>query len=179
MALGQPAMLSNDTVSHPAFASGRVFINTNLGAVAAIDAYSGATAWLTIYPRDDSNAIMRQRGLMGGGWGWGGVPMAASTDQSKPWEFNSVIVQDGKVFVLPNDGRHILIYDAGTGEEIKRINREIEFNNDTVKLTMLLGVTGDRLIVGGPRSGASYAKIFCLNWRTYTPNPNDERKLDG
>src|SRR6185436_18581400 len=179
MNMAQPSLPSNDTLSHAAFASGRVFINTNLGAVAAIDAYSGATAWLTIYPRDEGNAIMRQRGMMGGGWGWGGaMPATPTSDQSKPWEFNPVIVQDGKVFVLPNDGKHVLIYDAATDEELKHINREIEFNNDAVKLTMLLGVVGDRLFAGGPRSGQTYAKIFCLDWRTYTPNANDDRKLD-
>src|SRR5438445_3051375 len=174
MAIGQPPLLSNDTLSHPAFASGRVFINTNLGAVAAIDAYSGATAWLTIYPRDEGNAIMRQRGMMGGGWGWGGaMPMTPSGDQGKPWEFNPVIVQDGKVFVLPNDGRHVLIYDAGTGEEIKRINREIELlDGSSAKLTTLLAVMGEKLILG------SQKKLFCINWAKYDAKNGLPAKLD-
>src|SRR5258706_1237212 len=175
MAIGQPAMLSNDTLSHPAFASGRVFINTNLGAVAAIDAYSGATAWLTIYPRDEGNAIMRQRGMMGGGWGWGGaMPMTPTGDQGKAWEFNPVIVQDGKVFTLPNDGRHVLIYDAGTGEEGKRINREIELlDGNTVKVTMLLGVMGEKLVFG------SQKELFCIKWGKIEPENGQPAKLDA
>ena len=47
-------------------ASGRIFVLTNLGAVAAIDAYSGATAWLTIYPRDENDNAARQRMAMAG-----------------------------------------------------------------------------------------------------------------
>ena len=39
-----------ESVSHLAYANGRVYVQTNLGALAALDAYTGAVAWLDIYP---------------------------------------------------------------------------------------------------------------------------------
>src|SRR5262249_15850802 len=103
-------------------------------------------------------------------------PMAPSQDSAKPWEFNPVIVGDGKVFVLPNDGKHLLIYDAASGDEVKRINREIEYNGDTTKLTMLLSVMGEKLLVAG-RDGDG-GKEFYLNWQTYAQKKPEDRQLD-
>jgi outer membrane protein assembly factor BamB/tetratricopeptide (TPR) repeat protein len=171
---GMPsAVHSSETLSHAAFASGRIFVLTNLGALAAIDAYSGATAWLTIYPRDESIAMARTR--QAGRFGWNGNPAVTATqDLARPWEFNPVIVQDGKVFTLPNDGRHLLIYDAATGDEIKRINRNIAYNDTSTRLTMLLAVVGEKLIVAGRNKDF----IFGLNWQTYAQKNPDDNSLD-
>ena len=38
--------------SHLAYSGGRLYAMTNLGALAAIDAYDGTIVWLNIYPRD-------------------------------------------------------------------------------------------------------------------------------
>src|SRR5205814_10543049 len=52
-------------VAHLAYASGRLYVLTNLGALAAVDAYDGTIVWLNIYPRDvatDTNrALMRSQ----------------------------------------------------------------------------------------------------------------------
>ena len=45
-------MTPGDSTSHLAYANGRVYVLTNLGALAALDAYSGTIAWLNIYPLD-------------------------------------------------------------------------------------------------------------------------------
>ena len=39
-----------DSVAHLAYAGGRVYAVTNLGAVASVNAYTGTIAWLSIYP---------------------------------------------------------------------------------------------------------------------------------
>lgn len=156
----------SETLSHLAFASGRVFVVTNLGAVAAVDAYSGATAWLTIYPRDQVVADRRAR-AMGGAWmgGFQGGGAGTSADAPKPWEFNPVMVSDGKVFVLPTDGHYLTVYDATNGEEIRRIPRQFEYGIYKPKLDVLVGIDGERMFVAGgnPNSNSDEA-IFCLDW---------------
>src|SRR6185503_16690224 len=104
--MGQPNLMG-ESLSHLAYSSGRVFVLTNLGACAALDAYSGTISWLNIYPRDAMNMNPE---------GWRGVRQQMPSG-IQGWEYNPVIVRDGKVFILPTDGRHILIYDAGTGVE--------------------------------------------------------------
>ena len=46
---------SQQGVSHLAYASGRVFCLTNLGAMAALNAYDGTIAWLNVYPREEQD----------------------------------------------------------------------------------------------------------------------------
>ncbi len=163
-----------DSLSHLAFGSGRVYVLTNLGAVAAIDAYSGATVWLTIYPRSEQaiNALQqRQMRIM-----WGGINQmaaSASSDALKPWELNPVILSGGCVFALPSDGTHIMVYSAGTGEEVKRVPREIEYGGRTTKLTMLLAVSGQKLIAAA-RDG-----ILFLDWTKADPVEPNSRRLQA
>lgn len=150
----------SEAVSHLAYAGGRVYAVTNLGAVAAVDAYAGTIAWLALYPKPHqfANAFiaMQMRGEGGAG----------GPQQRKPWAQNPAILRDGKVFALPTDARHLLVYDAATGDEIKRIAMEDFDEADT-----LLGVVGDRLIVAGAN------RIFCINWPAYQPGKGREPSL--
>src|SRR5665213_887862 len=158
---GMPIPQSDDT-SHLAYANGRVFVQTNLGAFAALDAYGGAVVWLDIYPTDRQsldrqpmNPFMRQSQMQ--------APPAM------PWSFNPVIVDGGYAFTLPTDSHDLLVYDTATGVEIKRIDmQDVEQKanrNDSHKVTnidTLLGVIGDRLVLTGERG------VVCLNWRNYS-----------
>jgi outer membrane protein assembly factor BamB len=149
-------MSGGQSVSHLAYSSGRLFCNTNLGAVAAVGAYDGTIAWLNVYPREDAPAgpiAMRRMGYR-------------QRQTEKPWAFNPVIVSDGKVFVLPNDAKHAHVYDAGNGAEIKRVALS-SFEGASA----LLGVSGDRLVV------ASESKIFCVNWPKYDPAAEPVKNL--
>ncbi len=144
---GDTPSYSSDTVSHLAYASGRLFVLTNLGAVAAVDAYGGSIAWLNIYPRDVDADPGNVRARV-----WrGGAPT-----QNRPWAGNPVMVQDGKVFVLPTDGKHVLVYNAGSGAEIKRLNLIDFVNPDT-----LVGVNGNRMVLAGDYS------VYCVDWTKY------------
>jgi outer membrane protein assembly factor BamB len=87
--------LRSENLSHVAYASGRLFVLTNLGVVAAVDAYSGSVAWLNIYPRSVPENVRFNMGrvIVNGG--------------NRPWTYNPALVQDGKVFALPADGAHV------------------------------------------------------------------------
>ncbi|MCC7349629.1 MAG: PQQ-binding-like beta-propeller repeat protein [Phycisphaerales bacterium] len=149
MMWGGEVPLPYETCAQLAYSSGRLYVLTNLGALAAVDAYRGSIAWLSIYPRNVSeDANMRFRRFGG----------SAVQNFVKPWTLNPLILQDGRLFALPSDAQHVLIYDASTGMEQKRINLADAYNADT-----LVGVMGSRLVLAGER------RVVCLNWPNYDP----------
>lgn len=134
--------------SQIAYSGGRVYILSNSGAMASVDAYSGTIAWLNIYPRSTVQTPEMMRLRFGGG-----VPAMESTP---PWQNNPVIVSDGRVFVLPTDGSFIHVYDAGNGVEIKRI--PTDYLNRDNRLVTLVGVSGDKLVA------ENGDEVCCFNW---------------
>jgi outer membrane protein assembly factor BamB len=155
---GQPTSI--ETTSHLAYANGRIYALSNLGALAAVDAYSGTIAWLSIYER----GVSQFDAFINGGGGGGNVP-GGMGQPPKPWTYNPVIVKDGKVFVLPTEGRYIYVYDANSGAEVKRINRTSWGKIGNVE--MLLAVMGDRMVVASDRV------IGFFDWRKYDPENPD------
>ncbi|MGA3066947.1 MAG: PQQ-binding-like beta-propeller repeat protein [Tepidisphaeraceae bacterium] len=151
----------SDVVSHLAYAGGRLFVITNLGAAAALDAYSGSVIWLNIY-RDQNvpppvtppfGAIIQDRL---------GVPV-----MSAPWKYNPAVVQNGKVFVFPSDGKYVFIYDAGSGAEIKRIwLSDLPDSSDTDKPDTLLAVRGDVMYLAGAD------RAWEVPWEAYDHDKN-------
>jgi len=147
-----------DNVSHLAYASGRLYALTNLGALAAVDAYSGTIVWLNIYPRPKPD-FMDFRMM-------GRIDRAQMNAPPKPWHHNPVIVKEGKVFILPDDAQHVLVYDAGSGVEVKRIRTE-----DYERAKTLLAIVGDQLVLCSDRSA------FCVNWSAYDAKLRPEQNL--
>ena len=90
---------------------------SNIGAVAARDAYSGAISWLDIYR--DRSALTVQGFLPMGAMGGGALPDRRAP--AGPWTFNPAAVHNGKLFILPSDSPYLLVYDADTGAELKRL----------------------------------------------------------
>jgi outer membrane protein assembly factor BamB len=201
--------LGFEAATHLSYASGRVFVSTNLGAVAALDAYSGSVAWLNIY-RDasdtaDPNLMMvgpMARGFGGfpGGWGAGMPVQQNPPPLPSPWTANAAIVHGGNVFVLPTDGKYILVYDAGNGRTVKKIKKSDcpppSIDDDPAdpsasEPNALLGVMDqvpvndhgtvrkeDLLLLGTP------SHIVAINWRDYsldqpTPPPWVALNLNG
>jgi len=170
-----PSAVRPDTLSHLAFSSGRVYVMTNLGAVGAIDAYSGTTMWLSLYPRDRTRALQ----LMGGPNRLGGLPATTSELMPKPWEFSPVCIQEGRVFALPTDANELIVYDAGTGDEVKRVPRDFEvgdYASQTRRLSSLVGVSGDMAVV------AARDYFMVINWAKFrfrgeSSKPTDESLL--
>ena len=156
-----------DGAVHLSYASGRIFVCTNLGAVAALDAYDGNVAWLSIYrDADDSEGppYLPMRG-----WAMAGDQIQPP-NSTPAWATNAPIVRDGRVFVLPSDGKYLLVYDAGTGHVLKKLLKEqcctTVSDEDPERPITLLGVIddsqGQELILVGTTS-----RIFALNWRQY------------
>ncbi len=101
-----------------------LYYQTNLGAVAAIDAQTGSIRWAASYPRSES------------GHGSGG-------DR----DLNPAVVDGGRVFVAPADSDAIYAFSAQSG----RLLWKSDPIADDVKLTHVLGVARGRLVATGDR----------------------------
>ncbi len=101
-----------------------LYYQTNLGAVAAIDAETGGVRWLATYP-------------------WEGRGMGPGRER----DLNPAIVHDGLVIVAPDDAREIYAFDAATG----RLAWKSDPIPDEARLTHLLGVAKGHLIATGDR----------------------------
>ena len=103
-----------------------VYYQTNVGAVLALEAETGATRWVATYPRQDSN------------------PLAGSGSER---DLNPAVVHDGRVFVAPSDADAIFAFDAATGRLLWKSNPIA----DDIRLSHLLGVAKGRLVATGDR----------------------------
>ncbi|MFO0891044.1 MAG: PQQ-binding-like beta-propeller repeat protein [Isosphaeraceae bacterium] len=101
-----------------------LYYQTNLGAVIALEAESGAVRWVANYPRQDSS-----RG--------------SGSDR----DLNPAIVHDGLVVVAPGDAAAIFAFDAESG----RLAWKSEPLAEEVRLTHVLGVAQGRLVATGDR----------------------------
>ncbi|HEX5445024.1 MAG TPA: PQQ-binding-like beta-propeller repeat protein, partial [Pirellulales bacterium] len=107
-------------------AEGIIYYNTNLGAVAALDARDGQIKWITRYQR------------------------AKTVDLASPAkhfyrDLNPCVYHRGWIYVAPSDSRDILAFDAPTGMPLRW---EPPLAEDAVHL---LGVSHDRLMASGDR----------------------------
>jgi outer membrane protein assembly factor BamB len=145
--------------SQMTFSDGRVFVMTNLGAVAAIDPSDGRVIWLNSYPHDAGGP--RQNILLANSRS-NERPLGIAP--TKAWAHNPVICCDGKVFVLPNDARNLFVCDASSGSGMNYFPLSYWGNAD-----LLLGVQDDCVILN------SQTKVFAVDWRKYLSgnNPSD------
>ncbi len=102
-----------------------LYYQTNLGAVASLDAESGGVRWLATYPWAGRNAN-------GGG---------------HERDLNPAVVHDGLVIVAPDDAPAIYAFDAATG----RLAWKTDPIPDEARLTHLLGVAKGQVIAAGDR----------------------------
>jgi hypothetical protein len=102
-----------------------LYYQTNLGAVSALDAETGAIRWVATYPRQEQNGI--------------GI--------GRDRDLNPAIVHDGLVIVAPADSNIIHAFDAASG----RLVWKTEPIPAEVKLAHLLGVARGRLVATGDR----------------------------
>ena len=99
-----------------------VFYQTNLGALAALDAETGQIRWLATYPHRD-----RPDGGFGG----------------RPRDLNPAVLHGGLAIVAPEDAAHIYAFDAASGKLAWRSDREY------ASLSHVLGVAQGRLVATG------------------------------
>jgi hypothetical protein len=122
-ARGQAEEISNNllTLDHD-----MLYLNTNLGAVAAIAASDGQIRWLSLYPRAKPNA--------------GGVDPPANFYR----DLNPCVFYRGDVLVAPTDCIAILSFDSASGQLLWASTTP----RDVVHL---LGVGGGNLLASGQR----------------------------
>ncbi|MFO0909278.1 MAG: PQQ-binding-like beta-propeller repeat protein [Isosphaeraceae bacterium] len=100
-----------------------LYYQTNLGAVASLDAETGSVRWVATYPRVDRAGSTRERDL------------------------NPAIVHDGLVIAAPDDSASIYAFDAASGRLVWKTDPIPE----EIKLAHLLGVAKGRLVATGDR----------------------------
>jgi len=100
-----------------------IYYQTNLGAVASIDAESSSVRWLATYPWQRSNGI----------------------NPGRERDLNPAVVHDGLVIVAPDDSPSLYAFDASTG----RLVWKTDPVPDQAKLTHLLGVAKGYVIASG------------------------------
>jgi outer membrane protein assembly factor BamB len=127
-------------VAHLAVADGRVFLNTNLGSVVAVEIESGRVAWMSGYPHR----------LF--------APPRNATSHLLPFNSSPTIVSNGAVFSMPIDSTHLLAHDAETGQPLRMLSRE-QLGSPTV----LLGVRGELVLLAGEKD------VSAFRWRDHDP----------
>ncbi len=90
-----PARGSADEITHNllTLADGKLYLNTNLGAIAALSAEDGRLEWLTTYPRTKK------------------LEQAAHFFR----DLNPCVYHRGTLYVAPTDSPHVMAFDALTG----------------------------------------------------------------
>jgi outer membrane protein assembly factor BamB len=103
-----------------------LYLNTNLGAVAALSARDGRLLWVSLYPRTRKGSLL---------------------DPDPHWcrDLNPCLFDRGTLLVAPADSPRIMALDAGTGQILWHTSPEME------EVVHLLGVAQDRLVASGHR----------------------------
>jgi outer membrane protein assembly factor BamB/tetratricopeptide (TPR) repeat protein len=125
-----PAGSLGDEITHNllTLVGDRIYLNTNLGLVAALDADSGEICWLAKYPRLTGKLFAPANAM----------PVHFDRDPSP------AVYHDGLVIVAPADTPDILALDSDTG-------KTVWVNNQLADGLQLLGVVSQKLVVSGNR----------------------------
>lgn len=113
-----------------ALADGTVYHSTSFGAVAALDADTGRTRWITEYEQVEVRA-----------------PKGYHPDR-RPivWENNAPVVDGGVVVATPLDSDHVYAFDAATGKRLWEAAARRGTGGD---MRYVVGVHDGRLVLGG------------------------------
>jgi outer membrane protein assembly factor BamB len=128
-----PAAGFGDEITHNllTLVRDRIYFNSNLGLVAALDAVSGDICWLRRYSRVGGDGIIRGRP----------APTHFERDPAP------CLYHEGLVIVAPSDTPNVFALDADTGKTV--------WSTDKLRDALhLLGIVRDNLIVSGNRLAA-------------------------
>ena len=181
--------------SPPAVADGRVYVTTNAGAIAAMDAETGEPIWG--YQYESRINVASQRSMRS----------AYYSGQMPVWmPGNPVIVSRGLVVCLPADSDSVLALDAQTGRIKWSKNRRSQFDLTAIDADRVLlsgqGLLvyrisdGDQLNGAGPGKDAdnvfgrpavtpgrvlasSLGKIYSMDLKTYAVSTMELAKANG
>lgn len=135
-----------------AVSGGVAFAVTNAGALAALDAYTGALRWVRRYERVDPFrppvAPRRPRprtNVFGGGSFFQELPLEGFAP-------SDLVVQDGLVIHAPTDGQVVFALDGASGDPVWMLERGT--------MQYVIGHDRDHLYLGGPDD------VTCIGLRT-------------
>ena len=159
----------NSNTPHLSYSAGRLFVESNIGAIASLDASDGSIAWLDLYARDSESVRLPVQRL------WGGRPGNSVDPQNrKPWTGNPIIVREGKIYAIPSDSSSLLIYDAGNGALLQKIGLSYKTSLDgsgpSETADTLIGIAADPAGKAGLSAViASDRSVFCVQLDGYDP----------
>jgi outer membrane protein assembly factor BamB len=132
-----------DEISHNLLTllENRIYLNTNLGLAAALDAETGDICWISVYDRYIGKTF-----VLGSA-----VPLHFDRDPSP------CVYCDGLLFVAPSDAPTIFALDANTGKTIWQ-------QNQLPHALHLLGVAGKHLIASGEMISALDISSGHVDW---------------
>lgn len=132
-----------DEITHNllTLAGDRIYFNTNLGLVAALDAENGEICWLSKYPRITGKSFTP------------GSSTATHFDRDP----SPCLYHDGLVVVAPSDTPDIFALDADTG-------KTVWVNDKLADGLHLLGVVDERLLVSGNRLASLALRSGKTQW---------------
>lgn len=111
------------------YAGGRIFYNTNLGAIACLEPLNGETEWLVSYSRFDQQQHAYP-----------------TPDRFRYRDMTPCLVAKGLIYCMPQDCAELFAIDAMTGDLLWSTD-----DMDVADAIHLLGVVDDCLIVSGDR----------------------------
>src|SRR5690606_7035819 len=157
--------------SRVAVHGGLAYVLTNAGAIACIDAHTGALRWTRRYERTDpfrpSDPRLERptnRNMFAG---------QIFQEQPLPgFGPSDILTHDGLVVFAPCDGRAMVCLDGATGEPV--------WINEQGDMDYLIGHDGDHVYAGGPDG------VFCIGlhnglryWREELPTFHGSRSWRG
>jgi outer membrane protein assembly factor BamB len=147
----QPSTLAPGDFNHRLLSldGSTLYYQTNLGALAALDAATGSTLWVATYPRQD----LRQLG------------------NAFERDLNPAVIHDGRVFIAPGDSDAVFAFDSASGRLLWKSDRIA----DDIKLSHLLGVAKGHLVATGNRVVLFDVKTGKL----HSAWPDSGKALDG
>ncbi len=114
------------TLSIPAMQDDTVYVNSNLGGIAAVWAANGRVRWLRLYPRQ-SDAVWKVSGR-------------GASREVAPWDYNPAICAGPHLVVAPMDAAAVFVLDRETGSVRSEIPLESIANAQAI-----VGVDGERM----------------------------------
>jgi outer membrane protein assembly factor BamB len=147
--------LKEFTLQQPAERDGAIYVSTNLGLVACLDALTGNPRWITQYPVITIH---------------GAVNFRSTRERHVAWTNDPPVVKDGVVVVTPLDSDSCFAFDAGDGRLLWRVPAG---QGHKYEYASLLGIDQGAVVLGG-LSGIGFHDLatgHVLNGYRF-PSPN-------
>ncbi len=137
-------------ISPPLLADGSLYVSTNLGVVASVDAWSGRVRWVTGYepiPRNGSSMVN---------------PDSVARDIH--WQNQEPFVEGGLLFVAPLDSRRMLALEPQTGRLIYRLDAFTRTGRTPVRHQVIPRGDGKLLVLTGMGIECYDARTGAVVW---------------